>query len=871
MRVSRAWALWVSVLLVSLAGAAWADRGHMVIRTLQPDVSVRNAGQKAIIGWNGREEVLILSTDLSTAADAKVLEFLPLPSQPSEVVKAGPQAFSAVERIIAEHAPPSPSQRQRMGAGGRGGAEAPPVEIVYHQQIEAHDITIAKTEGLEAFLTWTRAFVKKQGGQVPSRGQDRLRQVVKSYLERGYHYFVFDVIDLGKQEKSVPPISYRFPSDHLFFPLVVSTLDTGDCNVQLFLFTPLWPKAAQLPPGLAFGQYRERAAGARAAEPIQFLLRSDDTRRVSTAMGELFAGRNVVFTAAKYRGPVRGLSRDLAISVHELGLDTSAPSIGLNPMKRPHLSPGGAYPSGLVWSPMGARLAVAATRPGPAMVSPVVVLELDAARMSATEVVSSGSISPYCWSPNGLSLCYVGGHERNVHVIEVLSRMDRQLTEFSDSEVVPVQWQPPAWAPSGAWLAFGAFGNLWVVRPTGDGLQRVTQFPESEPAGKGVPHSPYPSALPFSWLPDGKLLRYARHDDERDTWTWYTYDPETEQIAKVAAGKHTPGLAGALAAPNGGRAVYAQDLPTGHDAVWLITAGGEERAVFPDVVNASVSWLSDRTLRVRASFAGAPGLGTRLYDADTGETRTPEAGRSLMEENLYLVAPRPGTDEVAFALHGRLYLTDAKGGRWREVTYADSLQVRAGRDPAERWRTDPVVAAVRKQWEVIEAAQKRGDVALYNRVIFLDWHDLYASLSEQQRAAMEGGETLPYADLSPEQRVTMLRALAYRALLDRGSGAYPMDTSPPDWYWELERAHFRFYHQQDGGLTFDLMQPDQGNGMGIPLGRREDYVTGPAPAQGAAPRPVRHNSRLPLLGAAGAIAIAATGVWGLSRRGRRRA
>ena len=63
----------VGLITMSLAPAVLADRGMLPIS----DVSVYGPGQKAIIAWNGDEEILILSTDVRADSDSKVLEILP--------------------------------------------------------------------------------------------------------------------------------------------------------------------------------------------------------------------------------------------------------------------------------------------------------------------------------------------------------------------------------------------------------------------------------------------------------------------------------------------------------------------------------------------------------------------------------------------------------------------------------------------------------------------------------------------------------------------------------------------------------------------------------------------------------------------------
>jgi hypothetical protein len=53
-----------------------------------PNVNIYGPGQKAIVAWNGEVERLILSTDVYASASSTVLEFLPLPSQPTRIEMA---------------------------------------------------------------------------------------------------------------------------------------------------------------------------------------------------------------------------------------------------------------------------------------------------------------------------------------------------------------------------------------------------------------------------------------------------------------------------------------------------------------------------------------------------------------------------------------------------------------------------------------------------------------------------------------------------------------------------------------------------------------------------------------------------------------
>jgi len=65
--------------LCLLPFSARADRGSVPCKK---GVSVFEPVQRAMIAWNGEEEILLLSTDLRVSERTKVLEVLPLPGKP---------------------------------------------------------------------------------------------------------------------------------------------------------------------------------------------------------------------------------------------------------------------------------------------------------------------------------------------------------------------------------------------------------------------------------------------------------------------------------------------------------------------------------------------------------------------------------------------------------------------------------------------------------------------------------------------------------------------------------------------------------------------------------------------------------------------
>ena len=65
-------------------------------------VSVFEPKQRAIILWNGDEEILLLSTDQRATQKSAVLEVIPLPAEPK--VRLGSfKTFEAAQKLVREH------------------------------------------------------------------------------------------------------------------------------------------------------------------------------------------------------------------------------------------------------------------------------------------------------------------------------------------------------------------------------------------------------------------------------------------------------------------------------------------------------------------------------------------------------------------------------------------------------------------------------------------------------------------------------------------------------------------------------------------------------------------------------------------------
>jgi len=218
------------VVLAGVALTATADRGSI---PFEPNVEIFEPTQRAMIAWNGTEEILLLSTDLRASAPTKVLEVIPLPAEP-EVKEGDIEAFNRAVQII--------NSRQEAAKGGRAlgadeKAQPPAGEITFHEKIGAHDISVAHVLDGDGFIAWVEEYLKKQDVENPTIPEP-LKEVVNEYIEEGYTWFVFDVVELGPEMKTNDAIQYRFKSDAVYYPLKITRTETGDTTVELLILTP---------------------------------------------------------------------------------------------------------------------------------------------------------------------------------------------------------------------------------------------------------------------------------------------------------------------------------------------------------------------------------------------------------------------------------------------------------------------------------------------------------------------------------------------------------------------------------------------------------------------------------------------------------
>jgi hypothetical protein len=115
------------------------------------------------------------------------------------------------------------------------------VQIVFHEVLGAHDVTVVQVNELTAFIDWVDAYADAQ--QVDLTLSHAFTDAVQDYLNRKIRYFVFDTITANQTTQTVNPLVYRFQTDALYYPMLLTAASNLDAQrfsaVNLFFITEM--------------------------------------------------------------------------------------------------------------------------------------------------------------------------------------------------------------------------------------------------------------------------------------------------------------------------------------------------------------------------------------------------------------------------------------------------------------------------------------------------------------------------------------------------------------------------------------------------------------------------------------------------------
>jgi hypothetical protein len=222
------------LLLLSCAPHLYADGG---IISLKRGIQVFKPNQRAMIAWNGLEEILLLSTDMRASEATQVLEVVPLPSEP-KVKKGDVETFRRATTLINRKIRRPPAARGgARGAGSKTGGGRPAGEVTFHKKIGAHDISVTHVLSTEGFIAWVEKYLGSLQIQNPVI-PPATKKIVDQYLAGNFAWFVFDVISLDEVLSTGEAVQYTFKTKFLYYPMKITQTVEGATTVDLLILTP---------------------------------------------------------------------------------------------------------------------------------------------------------------------------------------------------------------------------------------------------------------------------------------------------------------------------------------------------------------------------------------------------------------------------------------------------------------------------------------------------------------------------------------------------------------------------------------------------------------------------------------------------------
>ena len=218
----------IFIILLIFSTNVSADRGSIPFTV---GVNIFEPSQDALIAWNGEEEILILSTELSASEKTKVLQVLPLPTEP-EVKKSSRDVLRRANEFVVQGV----FNELRQPVLRSSDPAAPAAEIKEEVVIGSHDIIVVEVLNQDYFVSWVNNYLEGRGESSPQIPEP-LKNTINNYITRGYNYFVFDTIEVGPEPELNQAISYQFKSKDLYYPLEITKSDHGVSEISLLILT----------------------------------------------------------------------------------------------------------------------------------------------------------------------------------------------------------------------------------------------------------------------------------------------------------------------------------------------------------------------------------------------------------------------------------------------------------------------------------------------------------------------------------------------------------------------------------------------------------------------------------------------------------
>jgi hypothetical protein len=285
------------------ASPAPADMGRIQVAT--ENVQVSEDAQKAIILHNGKEEILILGTDLKATGKTGIIRFIPFPSAP-EISLAPAGAFEQAAAIIRKYG--LVFQTWIISKGGEASASTDGIELRFSQKLGAHDLTLIKVNEVATFRQWVNDYFRQRG--LPAKeSYPEEESVVSDYIQRGIVYFVLDYVELDDTPRFIDPVLYHFNSRDLYYPLKTTNTFGGEGTVELVIIAPTTLCSSGHYEYLEQGSQALYTSGpclglptTLASTSARIVHEEEDIRGLSPQGEAFFGGRNAFIQVIRYQG-----------------------------------------------------------------------------------------------------------------------------------------------------------------------------------------------------------------------------------------------------------------------------------------------------------------------------------------------------------------------------------------------------------------------------------------------------------------------------------------------------------------------------------------------------------------------------------------
>jgi len=270
----------------------------------------KESRQQALVAWNGKEQMLFLTTNEQSVAGTRALiSIMPLPGAPIAIKESEraviTRARNLVDKKIAEAG-------KTLDSG---------LALVFKTEIGVHKIFVWKIDSIDTLRNDINQFIAKTYGKeysalISKEGYD----IIKKYNESGFKYFAFDlVLADGKAEKTKVTIMYHYKSNFAFYPVAISQVGgTGVSTIALTMISPGGFNKV----GVSMGGMDEAMLRNARKGGIEVDLSLNDLRSITPPLADFFAntgkakGRIFEFTGnldGSNKNNLPGLNKDVIL------------------------------------------------------------------------------------------------------------------------------------------------------------------------------------------------------------------------------------------------------------------------------------------------------------------------------------------------------------------------------------------------------------------------------------------------------------------------------------------------------------------------------------------------------------------------------